>query len=348
MIVLNKRKIPQYFQKISPNLDFEIKKIISCEEFDQYTNVNFIFKVKLQTQKGAKIIFLKQARSFNKRAKKQGHLVKTDPDRILGEDKLIRLLAKIWGKDFVPKIHYFDKKNKILIMSDVSQNGKLLLIEEFKNNRVHPELGVLFGNLFGKLHNSTYKTRENIAGSIKWQNRMLWLLNEYYGFGIKKFVPTKEFDDFFKESKNSPRSVIWNDAIYRNIFVKENSVSMVDFDHTINFDPAVDNGMLIAHWVWMMLKGDKKLEQDCRKFIQDYIKNYVKHLKNVPKKEINEILERTINWLAIYLVSRTDGKNGSYFKENPKWEQKIRQTGIDLFIHKDTPVTLKIKNLIKA
>lgn len=326
---LNSQNLPDYLRKIEPNLGFKIDKIISAVEFDQYSNNNFLFKVECETDSGTKKLFLKQALPFNKRSQKRGEPLAIDPKRMFGEVKIIRLLANLWGESFVPHIYYFDEKNMIMVMSDVSEGGKLL-IEEFNQNRVHPELGSLFGTLFGKLHSKTYQIKEIYAGSTDWYKRMIWFLEDHIGDGIKKFVAEKLVAEFFQKSERAPHSVIWNDPVYRNIFVKKDLVSVVDFDHTINFDPAVDNGMFLAHWVWMMLKGNKKLTQDCQKFIKDYIQSYKMEM---PKSD--EILQRSLCWMGIYLVSRTDGTSGSYFKDNPIWEAKIRQTGIDLFNGKD-------------
>lgn len=330
-LVINSNNITQYLDEIKPNFKFEIIKIENISIYDKYSNANYLFKIDFLTKKGKQTVFLKQALPYNKRDKK----IKSDPKRILGEAKFIELAQKIWGKEYVPKIEYLDKENYILFLSDVSVNKKLL-IEEFNNNKVHPELGKMLGRFFGKLHATTYNNNKTFCHSQSWHNRMIWFIQSYVGQGIKKYILAKELNKFFTKLDNLPYSVIWNDPVYRNIFVGKNSISLIDFDHTINYSPAIDNGFLLAHWIWMSLKDDYKITKDCQKFINDYVNYYKKEwIGKIGEKEFAEIINNSYRYAGIYLVSRTDGKSGSYFRDYPVWETKIRQKGINLFLQKE-------------
>lgn len=109
---------------------------------------------------------------------------------------------------------------------------------------------------------------------------------------------------------------------------------MVDFDHVVAYDPALDCGVLLAHWMWMGLKNAKLKIKD-KKFQEDFWKTYRGEFKNRGLGgEVEHILKRTMRWAGIYLVSRTDGRSGSYFKKWPRWEKTIRQLGIELFTKK--------------
>ena len=336
-LVLNENNVKNYLKKqVLPHLNFKVKKIVLVKEITQYTNANYLFRIIVLTDFGQKSFILKQARFYNKRALKQGIKVRVDPRRIIGEVKMLKLLAQVWGQNFVPEIIHFDSKNYILIMNDVG-SGRLL-IEEFDHNRVHPELGPLLGKLFGQLHGQTFKTKKEVAGSISWKKRLINILpKNHWSLGLKKFLPKKVIAHFFSQVGKAPTSVIWMDPVYRNILLQKNKVVFFDFDHAMNYDPAFDNGVLLAQWVWMTLKGKEKVRQDSEKFIAGFIKAYKKAFLNgfrANRKELTEILRRTSRWVGLYLVSRTDGKSGSYFKEWPEWEKKIRQTGINLFAEK--------------
>lgn len=321
--------------KINPCFHRKIKKIKECDEVSKYSNNNFLWRVKVVLNDGQeKILWVKQARKYNKRALSLGKKKIVDPLRICGEIKMIQLLQKIWGKEFVPEIYYFNTRYCLAVMSDVGAGGKLL-IEEFGKGKIHPELGGFFGRLFGTLHGTTYGQKIDYCSSEKWRRQLYNFFDKHLGIGIRKFVSAKKVNLFYAKAKKATPAMIWADPVYRNIFVKKNGkVSMVDFDLAIAYDPAFDVGIFLAHWVWMGLKN-KKLNIQSGKFIRDYWHAYLKQLKKNPKidrTKLREIKERAMKWLGIYLVSRTDGKSGSYFKQWPKWEKKLRELGIDLFM----------------
>ena len=258
----------------------------------------------------------------------------------------MKLMAKLWGKQYVPEIYYFDPVHCVLVMPDVSQGGKLL-VDEFERGRIHPELGARFGQLFGKLHSATYRSELDCCGSPAWRKKMMNFFGlGWIGQGILKFVPRKVVRKFYDEAACAPRAWIWGDPVYRNIFVKPGgTVSMIDFDHALAYDPALDCGILTAHWMWMGLKNEELRIQN-EKFQKDFWRAYrAEFINRIPplrvrggkeglRTEVNGIRRRAQRWAGIYLVSRTDGKSGSYFKKWPKWEKKIREQGIALSMQK--------------
>jgi hypothetical protein len=337
--------------EVEPHLDHKIEEIKERDEISKYSNNNYLWRVKAVLDNGKeKIFWIKQAMKYNKRAFSLGKKKRVDPLRICGEIKMIQLLQKIWGREFVPEIYYFNPIYCVAVMSDVSGGGKLL-IEEFEKDKIHPELGSLFGRLFGILHNTTYGRQIDCCGSEKWRQQLYNFFDKHLGFGMRKFVPSKQVNSFYIDAKKATPAMIWADPVYRNIFVKKGGkISMVDFDHAIAYDPAFDNGIFLAHWVWMGLKSHK-LKVASYKFIKNYWQAYLKQLKKnrkIDKTKLAEIRERTIKWLGIYLVSRTDGQSGSYFKQWPDWERKIRELGIDLFMGNVSEEARKINNLFYA
>jgi 5-methylthioribose kinase len=351
-LILTEENIKDFLLKeVGPHLDYKIKEIKECDEISRYSNNNYLWRVKAVLDNGKeKIFWIKQARKYNKRALSLGKKRLVDPLRICGEIKMIQLLQKIWGKEFVPEIYYFNSLYCVAVMSDVSKGGKLL-IEEFEKDKIHPELGSLFGRLFGALHGMTYGHNIDCCSSEKWRQQLYNFFDKHLGLGIRKFVPAKKVNLFYRETKRATPAAIWADPVHRNIFVKKDGrVTMVDFDLAISYDPAFDNGMFLAHWVWMSLKN-KKLNIQSQKFIKDYWQSYISQLKKnrkIDKIKLAEIRERTIKWLGIYLVSRIDGKSGSYFKQWPDWEKKIRELGVGLFIGNISEEARKINNLFYA
>lgn len=350
-LILSEKNIVDYLhQHVVPYLGFKIEKIISAKEFDRYSNANFIFKIRVHAAGGKKHLFLRQAQSYVKKSLKRGKKIFIQPNRVFGEVKMLNFLKKLWGQEYVPEVLHFDQKNYSFLMTDVSR-GKKILIEEFAKNQVHPELGGLFGRLFGQLHGSTFGRKRELISDQQWKKQIIHnLIDESWSSGLKKFFPEEKVNDFVNAARQQKPSVVWLDPIYRNIFVKKDSISMVDFDFSCIYDPAFDNGIFLSHWIWMMLKGDKNLAVDSQRFINDYIINYrttfEKHSKS-QAGDLDNILDRTVGWAGFYLVSRTDGKSGSYFKDNPAWEKRIRKTGINLFAkNKKDSFYIKIKRLI--
>lgn len=344
--ILTLGDIPDLLKEKICSKNFKIYEIVERGEVSKYSNNNYLFWAVCKTNKGEKKFFIKQAWKYNKRSllipgKKR---ISVAPERVNAEVAFIKYLGKIWGKKYVPEIIYFDSKNHLFVMSDVGEGGELL-IEKFKKNKVYPDLGNDFGKLFALLHRKTFGGRKKFEAVGRRLADMNRLFDYHFSFGIRKYQEKRAVDDFYKTAKKLNPCTVWSDPVYRNIFVKKSSPSFVDFDHVLNYDPALDNGIFLSHWAWMMAKGNKKLEKDCQKFISDYFQSYLKEIKKNKKmgsNYIEGILQRTLRWMGIYLVSRTDGQSGSYFKNYPAWEKRIRKLGLDLFSQKDN----KIKELI--
>jgi len=333
IIRLQESNIKDYLKLRASVVPFAIKNIKKIELVEQYSNSNYLFKLFISKPKS--IYYLKQGWIYNRRSELQNKPFPVDPTRILGEVKLIRLLSTIWDKDCVPQVYFLDRKNYAFLMSDVSKTGKLL-IEEFNHNRVHPEIAKKLAVYLAKLHTLTWKTKTTAGCSRRYTKFMKeYLFKYHWGYGANKLLPFNNVSEFFSEVENTASSIIWADPIYRNIFVKpEGKLALVDFDFTIRYDPMADVAILLSHWVWMLLKGNKEVSKDCHKFIKTFSSSYwpvwIK-VHKISNQTMQQMKLRTDKWIGIYLLSRTDGKSGSYFKKWPSWEKRIRQLGIKLF-----------------
>lgn len=334
MVILGQHNIQPYLEgRLKKIRAFNGSHITDIIEVTDYSNANFIFKITVQTASDRRSLFLKQAQRYNKRALRQGQKISIHPNRIVGEHQLLRLLQQLWGAQHVPEIIFFDRANHVLLLTDVGQ-GKKLLINEFAAGRLYPHLGKQFGLLFGRLHGTTHGKRWEYAGSQKWKNQLFRsLIHGYWGTGVKRHFKPAVVTTFLRQVQVAQPSVIWGDPVYRNIFVNQKNFTCVDFDHTHAFDPAFDNGVFLAHWIWMMAKGNQRLTKDAEKFIRQYLKAYQSTLidQGVSTDHVATIMNRTLRWAGYYLISRTDGYSGSYFKQWPAWEKRVRQLGIDLF-----------------
>ena len=350
LLQLNIENIPAYLKVVKYPLPFVVSKIRRIEEVGEYSNNNYLFRLTIGNKKDERIYYLKQAQTYNRRSVIQGKPSVVSPGRMGGEVKLLGRLERLWGKGVVPHVYFYDRRHHTFLMSDVGRGGKIL-IEEFASNQVHPELGSALGRYLGKLHTTTYKTRETSGASQEWCETMVDFFDTHCGHGVRQHFLHHEVGSFYEEVCTSPTSIVWGDAVHRNVFVKpQGQMGLIDFDHTVRYDPMVDVGMLLAHWTWMCLKGKPQVAHKCELFIRSFISAYWKMWAKQPKltnREHIAMVHRLPRWIGLYLVSRVDGKTGSYFEEWPAWERRIRRLGIELFGEQETLLTKRYLKLLK-
>jgi 5-methylthioribose kinase len=336
-LILTEKNIISYLKKrVFPALDFKVKRIIIVKEILSFSNADYLFEVEVITDQGEKRLILKQAQPWGKRQLKQGVKKFLDPARVAGEVKMLEFLSQTWGEEYVPKILFYDRKNSVFLMSDIGSGFKLL-VKEFDRYRVYPQLGPLLGRLFGTLHGRTYGIKKEFNPSQSWRDNLIErLIHQSFASGLKKFLGDKPVMNFIAAAENGKLSVVWGDPVFRNIFVGKKSAAFFDFDFSCRYDPAYDNGVFLAHWLWMTAKGEKKVRAEAKKFICDYFEAYAQAFiaeKKGNGNDLKMLQARTWRWAGLYLVSRTDGLSGSYFKDHPAWEKRIRQLGLDLFLN---------------
>ncbi|MBT4735543.1 MAG: phosphotransferase [Candidatus Marinimicrobia bacterium] len=325
-LIITEKNIPRFLKAAAKEFPFELKRITSVKEVTKYTNASFVYRASCLTSQGRKVLYLKQSDEFVKRNRE----ISVEPERVVIENEKIKVLEIILGKNLVPHVLYVDYQNYVLVMEDI-QGKKKILIEEFAKDKVYPQLAEKFGNFFGTLHGKTYNTLP-VFNDTAWQKRIYSLWTGWLMFGAKKHISKDIINKFINQSEKSTKALIWGDPVNRNIFVDRSSFSVLDFDFAMHHDPALDNGIFLAQWVIKSLEGKEKATKDCRYFVRYFVRSYIKTMKSlgVPEKEVRGIIKRTVVWTGAYMVSRTDGKSGSYYKKWPKWENKIREIGIAL------------------
>ncbi|MFC1663444.1 aminoglycoside phosphotransferase family protein [Patescibacteria group bacterium] len=324
--------IPEYFNsRLANHLPIKLRKLRSVELVTQYSNNNYLFKLGVGSNQSQQFLYLKQAQRYNRRSVLRGRPQYVAPQRIEGEVDVLRQLRKIWGPNVVPEVLYYEKKFFALIMNDVSSNK--LLIDEFTDRHTHPEIATRMAILFGQLHSSTWGTNKQYITSKSWYKVLTKFLTTHYATGVKKFVSLDKVNKFCNSSLQHRHCLIWGDPVYRNIFVKpKGQVTFIDFDMALRGDPAFDVGLLISHWLWMLLHRSAGVRRGARQFIKTFFPIYRKNmLTRISQDEYSKLLYRTGKHAGLYLVSRTDGDSGSYFADWPAWESQIRKLGLEMF-----------------
>ncbi|MBU0613402.1 hypothetical protein KKB10_05335 [Patescibacteria group bacterium] len=329
-LILNEKNILRFLKDSAKEFPFELKKVTSVKEVTKYSNASFIYRADCQTSQGKKILYLKQSRGHIKRNKE----IKVEPIRTVVESEKIKFLESLLGKKIVPHVLYVDYKNCISVMLDVQGNRKML-IEEFEKDKVYHQLANKFGVFFGNLHGKTYNTPPMFDNSA-WQKRIYKLWTNWLVFGVKKYVDRSVINKFVNQTKKTKKALVWGDPVHRNIFISQTDFTAIDFDFTMHHDPALDNGVFLAQWVIKSLEGKEKITKDCRNFVRRFVKSYINTMKShsVSEYHVKGIVKRIVMWMGVYMVSRTDGKSGSYYEKWPQWESRIRETGLALVTSK--------------
>lgn len=58
--MITTKNIPNFIEKIKKEFPFKIDKIVDCSEVNEYSNNNYIWKIKLLGNKEEKVIILKK------------------------------------------------------------------------------------------------------------------------------------------------------------------------------------------------------------------------------------------------------------------------------------------------
>ncbi len=329
--VLYLENIKDYLEDVKKHLSFKINKIKKIKELSG-GNVSYVFAVEIESDSGINKLVLKQVLS---QIKREDEDIEMPLERIITEAKVLEKIKEWIGENFVPEIFYLDKENFVLIMSDVEQDRKCL-VDELEKNNLHANLAKQFGEFFGRFHARTYKIDEDLSTAER------ELMETYYiplhlTWGARKHFPEEVIKKIVKESYLTNPSLIWIDPVHRNIFVSKNDFRLIDFEFCLHLDPAIDLGIFLSHWFIKSQEADDDIKQGSKKFIDDFIEEYKKvwlgHVSD-SADHLGGIIKRSNKWLGIYLLSRVDGKHGSYVKDK-EVEEKVRNLGKDLLNNKE-------------
>lgn len=333
-MILTTKSVGDYLESLT--LPIKISAVESVEELESGHN-NFTFRAIVTTTKGKLTLILKQARPFNKRAWREGRMVRQTPKRIEYEAAVLKFLESLWGPGIVPKTYLFDKANAILLLEDVSQ-GNTYLPQELAKGNLWPQIGTKLGELLGKLHAQTFKAIPQLPyadGYPAWSGKRL---HRHFLYAAKKYPVKERARLFYRSCDKPPHSLIWFDPVDRNVFVTaRHGVRLIDFEEAQPHDPAWDIGIVTGPWLARSCSPNKNLQKDAQLFIANFTKAYRgAWQKSAHRNEVEKIMNRTPAYQGIYLLSRVDGKRGSYFAHDPQLEQSIRTLAIKLI--QETPL----------
>lgn len=292
---LQENNIVNYLQALNifENVDWDKAEV---SEIKEYTNVNYVFSVLLNSSKYKKI-YIKQAYEY----------VKIKPDfpapieRQQYEKLSIDYLQEYW-KGRIPEVIHYDKDNDILIITDMGEGAKLL-VDEIKNGKLHFEIGSDLGLMMVELHAPTFNKEVYPVRNKEANQEHIDFIFDFRLRGAREVIPDKA-DKLFELSKKSKKSMIYGDWATKNIFVADNKVRLVDFENLVRFDPSFDIGYALAHWV---LDVSEENRETMVNFFKDFEQTYRQKWKETQKQDVGSILSRASKYVGAMMLHRLAG-----------------------------------------
>lgn len=327
MFLLTKKNIKQYL------LEKKLIKRIDNPEITllQGGNVNTIFRVKTQQKE----FVVKQ--TLEEPQNKAVFLVPMTLDRRRGiyEIETMKLLHSVMDDPPIPKILFEDSENFIFVMTAVPSSAKLYQTELFEG-KFHFDIAYALGKFTAELHSRTYCNKNvevALSDSPGSDLRGVTIIPAFDKFPYHK----KQFIAAYKKNLSNRFCLVDADITQKNILLHEGTFTKLDFETAHYGDPALDVGIVLAHFLLPAFVYPQWREQYfyCAElFWHSYQKNCTFQL---PKK----FFENMKNYMAMMMLGRIDSNVVLPWLEGH--HDEIRQCAVSIFTNdfKNIDVLLK-------
>lgn len=320
MTVLTDSDVYDYLLE-NKNKIFPKKKtrILKIKRIFQHSLINRLFYVLISTNGKEEKIYVKQ---FRKNIKRKGWDL--PKDRAFREYSSLKILKRFL-KNQTPFPYFFDKRNNLIVLSDIKRKGCLLLDMLRKRNfslAAVEGLARFLGTVHGQTFNIDYPFLNNQA-----ENSIL----KFKSAGAKKFF-SRVVDEFIAESVNQPKCFVIGDFTAKNIFIGDKGASACDFELSMNYDGTFDLGHIMADYlIFTEIFGkQKKFPLIWKSFIENYFK-IIYNYYNKSRENFKTITKRSLKYMAILTLHRTDGLSPYSFLSK-SLKKRIRQRAYSIYI----------------
>jgi tRNA A-37 threonylcarbamoyl transferase component Bud32 len=328
--LINEKQREAYISELWPRLFNEAPAGLEAKFIDAGV-MNFVFSVK----SNSKSIYLKQALEKAKHHDKiGGDLAGIPKERIMYEENYINAIRSHLPDEIeLPLVLNYDKKNNVLVLSDVMKDG-ILLEASLRNGIFNEKPAYNIGKFLGIAHSATMNKCTAVRGSVEEdiRNWHIFLNMRTRGICMKedfgKNVMT-ELHSLYEtaKSKKSCNVAINMDCCPKNIFERsDGSIGIVDFELASSVgDPAYDLGFLIGHYLIMAVIHRAMLDTST-KAIKCILNGYEKEMKNLTD---DSFTERLIKYSGAILLYRVAGSSPAPYIEE-KIIPLLKKAGTDL------------------
>jgi len=256
--------------------------------------------------------------------------------RQIYEAKALKIFENAVGRGIVPHIYYYDKKNQILILSEVC-SPKAKLLEDIIPKEINLKASIKLAKIASKLVNKTYGKVEPLRPGdgdkkIKFIKLKYQCLEVYQKLSSDVAVSVKKAQEkLIQESMEINNVLVHGDYHPRNILIDEEDVGTFDLEEAHLGDPAFDIGILLGSYLLRAVYYPKIRTQAFRA-MKAMIQEFYNSLK-VPEEK--QALDRRIKQHAGGLMlSRIDGLPSRWTKwiKDERKKADIRVVATDFIL----------------
>ena len=256
--------------------------------------------------------------------------------RQIYELKALKIFEKAVGRGIAPHIYFYDKKNQILILSEVCF-PKAKLLEDIISQEVNLKASIKLAKIAAELVNNTYDQIKPLRPydgdqKIKFIKLKYQCLEVYQKLSSDVAVSVKKAQEkLIQESMEINNVLVHGDYHPRNILIDEEDVGTFDLEEAHLGDPAFDIGILLGSYLLRAVYYPKIRAQAFRA-MKAMIQEFYNSLK-VPEEK--QALDRRIKQHAGGLMlCRIDGLPSRWTKwvKDERKKEKIRTVAADFIL----------------
>jgi len=259
----------------------------------------------------------------------------SSPERIWNEAEAMKFLAGILPPGVVPVIHFEDRDNYLIGMTDLGtsrDNCKLLLLE----GRPDPELARTAGRILGSIHEASLRHAATLSTGrlADWSVFDELRIDPYYRTVARVHpIVAEPLEDLMRSMRDvDQKTFVHADFSPKNILVGQaGEMSLVDFETAHWGDPAFDLGFFMTHLVLKTFRAMRlglPAREEYPSMIAEFLAAYRRGFPSLDDPMHFE--RRTLRHLAGCMLARVDGKSPvDYLSESD--QDAVRLLTIEAF-----------------